>query len=63
MPTPFITLPIYLVLSGCGDEILARDQPPSLSDEMREIQATETPGADGATETPDIELWDPVGLD
>ncbi len=59
----FIALPILLALSGCSEKIQPQDQPPTLPGEIRATEATEVPGTQGATETPEIELRDPVGLD
>ena len=59
----FIALPIFLVLSGCGEEIQAQDPSPTQSDKMTAMEGTEMPSADGEAETPEIELRDPVGLD
>lgn len=56
----FIALPILLALSGCSEEMHVQDQPPKIPGEIR---ATEVPGTEGAAETPEIELRDPVGLD
>ena len=52
-----IALPFLLALSGCNEEIQARDPP------IVESAAIDAPHAEGETETPDIELQVPVGFD
>lgn len=56
----FIALPILLALSGCSEEIQARDQPPTLPGETRPSEANEVQGTESEA---DIELRNPVGLD
>lgn len=58
-----IALPILAALSGCSEEIQARDQPPTLPAEIKADEAAEEPSAEDETETPGIELRNPVGLD
>jgi hypothetical protein len=55
-----IALPFLLALSGCNEEIQARDPPITPPGESAAIDA---PHAEGETETPDIELQVPVGFD